>query len=69
LAGGNRKRTVKSKAKGKLTWGSDRGLRAGERPTALKIRLSPGGGFYFASRAGPAAGARFMEGSVDAALD
>ncbi len=67
--GGGRKRKGKSKAKKKLTWGSDRGLASGERPIALKIRLTPGGAFYFATRAGPAGGARFMEGSVDAALD
>lgn len=59
-------RSSMSLSKSKLTWGSDR---TNGNPTALKIRLSPGGGFYFATSAGPAAGSRFMEGSIEAALD
>lgn len=55
-----------SLSKSKLTWGSDR---SGGNPTALKIRLSPGGGFRYATKAGPAAGSHFMENSIDAAID
>ena len=55
-----------SSSKSQLRWGSDR---TGGRPMALTVRLSPGGGFYYAERVGPAAGSRFMENSIDAALD
>lgn len=50
-----------------LRWGSDRS--GGGRPQALTVRLSPHGDGYFAVRVGPAAGSRFMEGSIDAAID
>lgn len=65
LRGGGRQRTKISLAKSTLTWGSE----SAGRPLALTIRLSPGGGFYFASKAGPAAGSNFMDASIDAALD
>ena len=65
----NRQRTGPSKAKTKLTWAQDRGLKPGKKPKALKIRLTPGGAFYYAEKAGRAAGSKFMEGSIDAAID
>lgn len=59
-------RSSRQASKSSLRWGSDPGSTL---PTALTIRLTPGGGFYFATSAGPAAGSKFMENSIDAALE
>ena len=49
-------------SKSKLRWGNG-------TAQALTIRLAPGGIYFFSATAGPADGARFMERSIDAAVD
>jgi hypothetical protein len=52
------------RASGRLQWGSDRSSGA---PTVLTIKTA--GGVFLRPMAGEARGSRFMENSIDAALD